>query len=360
MESLGATPALASPETIATAIDFAKKAGISDLYLQVYREGRAWFPSKVAGQEFLEKARSPKFDPLTLAIDYAKKSGIRVHAWINAFNLGLNANAKILQDRGRDLLLTDNIGTRIDAFSDEGVPPDSRGEYFCLDAPKLWLDPSDSRVREYLRILVGELFAAYPELSGLHLDFFRYPYFLPMQPSSRIGCGFEFGYGEAARAAFERETTNSAAFIEDKRGALRPKNQEVSLQWDQWRRRGIGDYLPLFRSVIGKKRVLSSAVLAWPERAYFTAYQNWRTWLAEEMLDDACLMAYTGDDELFSHLIRQACAFQKGRSSVVAGVGVYLLKDSEQLNRQKEIAKECGAKGEIIFSYENLRKLGRF
>lgn len=358
LESLGANPALAEREGLVEAVRFAKEAGVTDLYLQIYREGRAWFPSQIAGQEHLKLCLDRGHDPLGEALALAEQNHLRVHAWINVFNLGRNSGAKILHDHGNDILLTDNCGIRVDAYTDNGKPPDSRADFFVLDAPKLWLDPAAPAVKEYLGTLAQEIFSSYPTFSGLHLDFFRYPYFLPMQPSSRIGCGFEVGYGAQTMKSFEATLGEEGAFILDEKKALRPASEGISLRWDCWRREQIESYLVRFRSALPKGAGLSVAALAWPDRAYFTAYQNWRRWLTEDAIDQACLMAYTADDELFSFLIRQAVAFQGARSAVIAGAGVYLHSHADQLARQICSAQAAGAKGALIFSYENLRKKG--
>ncbi|MBN8548014.1 MAG: family 10 glycosylhydrolase [Deltaproteobacteria bacterium] len=358
LESLGPSAALANPAELRAAMHYCQGLGVSDLYLQVYREGRAWFRSTVAGQEHLLPVLSSGHEPLRAALDLAASCGIRVHAWINAFNLGLNERAPILERSGPEVLLTDNCGTRLDVYSSEGKPPDARAEYFQLDAPKLWLDPSSPHVKQHLETVVSELFEAYPQFCGLHLDFFRYPYFLPMQPSSRIGCGFETGYGQDALQRFAEASGHSDGFKKDERGALRPIDETVSLAWDRWRRAEVGSYTNSFRKIIGAEKTLSVAAIAWADRAFFTAYQNWRQWLSEDSIDQACLMAYTADDELFSYLVHQAAAFQSAHSIVLGGAGVYLHRDAAQLAGQMHAASLAGAKGSLIFSYENLRKKG--
>jgi uncharacterized lipoprotein YddW (UPF0748 family) len=205
---------------------------------------------------------------------------------------------------------------------------------------------------------VAELLQAYPELSGVHLDFFRYPYLLPMKPSSRIRVGSEFGYGTDSLQRFAKECGIDDAFERDAHGALHPRSDEISLRWDSWRREQIERYLPGIRERLSAGQKLSVACLAWSDRAYLTSYQNWRRWLERGMLDVACLMAYSADDELFSYLVRQAAAFQSDRAALIAGIGAYLLRNVAQLQRQLEIAHECGAAGSVLFSYENVKRLG--
>lgn len=357
VESIGSSPALSTVAGLNEIFQQAKAFSTTDLYLQVYREGRSWYQSCLAGQEFYQACFRSGFEPLEEAFALAAKHSIRLHAWLNTFNLGLNNSARFLIEAGGSSeLLTDNRGTRIDAYSDSGSS--SAGDIFVLDAPKLWLDPASPRVRSYVRDVVSELIGRYPQFSGIHFDFFRYPYLLPMQPSSRIGVGFEFGYGESSLAAFRQECGIETGFHKDHSGALRPINDECSLAWDRWRRGRLDGYLEDTREIIGEDRALSVACLTWSDRAYHTAFQNWRKWLSTGMVNQACLMTYTSDDELFSYLVTQACAFQNPTASVIAGIGSYLLRDGFQLQNQMQCAKLAGARGEVLFSFENLKKKG--
>lgn len=355
VESLGAEPAIATPQGIDEVFSLASRFSVTDLFVQVYREGRAWFASRLAGQEFLTPCLNRGYEPLRALLDRAESQRIRVHAWMNVFNLGKNANASLLKNEGREVLLRDNFGVRIDAYGEDGSPPDRRAEFFSLDAPHLWLDPASVLVRERFLGTVSELLRAYPELSGVHLDFFRYPYLLPIKPSSRIRVGSEFGYGPDSLRRFANECGLEDAFERDPHGALHPRTDEISLRWDSWRREQVGRYLREIRERLSVGQRLSVACLAWSDRAYLTSYQNWRRWLESGIIDAACLMAYTADDELFSYLIRQAAAFQSERAAVVAGLGAYLLRDLAHLERQMDIAQRCGARGTILFSYENLK-----
>lgn len=357
VESLGPRPALSAPDSVRALIAYAASHEISDIYLQVYREGRTWFSSVHAGQEYYQSARSPAFEPLREAVTLAHDAGIRLHAWLNVFNLGLNQSAPILRQLGTEALLADNRGVSLDRYTDSGAPPDSRAQYFMLDAVKLWLDPSMPEVKRYILSIVEDALSAAPEIDGIHLDFFRFPYLLPMQPSSRISCGYEFGYGNGTRNRFMEAHNQPNAFIRDQHGDLRLAGDEVSLQFDRWRREAVTAYLPAIRAQLAKPQVLSVACLAWADRAFFTSFQNWRSWLLDGLVDQVCLMAYTADDELFNHLIRQACAFQTEMGSVIAGLGAYLHKEHAQTKRQQHSAVRLGARGWLLFSYENIRRM---
>lgn len=348
VEATGEGAALVSETALDTCLMHAERFGVSDLFIQVYREGRSWFDSRYADTEPFQAARRAGYDPLDKLIRKAASAAMRVHAWINVFNLGANAQAPILKDLGSQALQLDNAGRSVESYC-----ANSSTE-FSLDAPKYWLDPLHVQVHERLCALVGELLAQYPDLSGLHLDYIRYPYVLPIKPSSRVQVGFDFGYQPSSLSQFEKAQGRMGLFVE-KGGRLAPIDERISLAWDQFRRQAISKYVRDFRAKLRSGQTLSIAAMPWPERAFYTAFQNWRTWLLEDSINVACLMAYTADDEHFGHFLRQARSFEGKNSKLWGGIGAYLLADREQLERQIALASKLSA-APVIFSYRNVLK----
>lgn len=332
-ELSGFAEPLMSEERLEALFKNAVSWGVSDLYLQVFREGRAWYPSAKFEQ-------GCTWDTIGKALSLAKAHSIRLHAWINALNLGRNENSALLSTLGQDALLTDSTGVRIDQYSDSDAPPDERGKYFTLDAPKLWLDAGVPEVRAAISSVAKELVTLYPALYGVHLDFIRYPYLLPIRPGSGVPFGFDFGYGERTKLEYQKT------------------GGKTSLDWDNFRRGNIDELVAGIRSAIGNGYKLSTAVIAWPDRAYLSAFQNWRKWLLEEMVDQVCPMSYTSDMELFKYLCRQANSFTTARSKALAGIGVYHFRSEREIQNQIEIARSEGTMGHIIFSYGNLLERG--
>ena len=92
VQAEGANRTLDSAEKIKALVKRACTAGVTDIYAQVYRSGRAWFPTKLADDSPANRAGQ---DPLALLLDMASRGeeygcAIRVHAWINAFALARN------------------------------------------------------------------------------------------------------------------------------------------------------------------------------------------------------------------------------------------------------------------------------
>ncbi len=324
----------------------------SELFLQIYREGRSWFPSGLADPTPYHKCRDQLFDPLLELRKLCEHHNIKLHLWFNVFNLHSNFNAPVLLKNGLDILLTDNFGIRLDNYSSEGKPPGERGRYFSLDTPWLWLDPAAQEVQEYFYEIVREALSYVPGC-GVHLDFFRYPYLLPIKPSSRIPGGADFGYGQRSIERYQRDTDNHDPFNMGE--SLMPKNDQAAHSWDNWRRTQVTRYLQDLRVVLPHGTELSVAGIAWADRAYLSSFQDWRGWMLDRTVDKLCLMSYTQDMRLFEYLVRQALAFKSKGVKLYAGIGAYMLPSLEEIRAQEQIADKIGSDGSILFSYGNIK-----
>jgi uncharacterized lipoprotein YddW (UPF0748 family) len=336
----GSERALESPEKLAALVERAERLGVSDLFVQVHRGGRSWFPSTHADDAPWRamRARDPDGpDPLTDLIARAHAKGVRVHAWFNCLSLAMNRQPKVLASVGRGAILVDREGRSLLDYPDGNVPPPERS-YYELETPGLWLDPAVPGVVETLAGTVADLVRAAPELDGLHLDYIRYPFTLPMTPGSRFSLGLDFGYGEVAKARFAKE---NGGFT---RGDA----------WDAFRRARVRDLVAALRAPIPKTWRMSAAVMAYADRGYLTSFQDWRGWLDEGLLDFAVAMAYTRDDRLLRYQVR-ALRGGVGGERVWFGLGSWLFaSEPARMLEQIALAREVTPPGVVLFSYDAL------
>ena len=138
----GSRRVLDDPARIETLLRDVEQLGATDLFVQVYRGGRAWFDSTLADAGPFQKIRvATGLDTLALLIERAHEEGVRVHAWVNAMSLAGNRNVPILQALGRDAVLMDQHGRSILDYPKLEVPePDRR--YYRMGTPAVWLDPA--------------------------------------------------------------------------------------------------------------------------------------------------------------------------------------------------------------------------
>ncbi len=352
VEAEGPNRILEARSHLEAMLQAAAEMGVQDLFLQVYRGNRAWYASSFADEApFRTTLTRGGYDPLAFVLARAHAKGIKVHAWMNLFNLGRNLEAPILKRVGQGAVLTDSRGRSLLQY-----PNLQPGDGFTLDTPGLWLDPANPEVQTFLTRLILELLDRYPTLDGLHFDYIRYPYTVPMIPGSRHrNGGLDFGYGEETIGRFKAETGLDAWRAKE--------DLAVAEAWDGWRREQLTGFVKKLRTLVKQRHpriVLSAALLPWMDRAYLTAFQDWRRWMEEGLLDMAIIMNYTRDGRLARYISRQSVAF-RGKGKISIGLGAYLFDEPQGLLQQIEEAKREGADGIVLFSYENLlRKNGFF
>ncbi|MCH2171102.1 family 10 glycosylhydrolase [Myxococcota bacterium] len=344
----GSQRVLENPPLVEEMLRDAERLQVTDLIVQVYRGGRAWFDSSLAdATPYRRAAQIAGQDPLANLVRRAHDRGIRVHAWVNVLSLANNRDAPLVRDLGRDAVMVDRRGRSILDYPSLDVPmPDRR--YYRMGTPAVWIDPAAPGVADRLVETFSELMQRYPELDGLHLDYIRYPDVLPFSPGSRFGVGLDFGYGAASRKRFEKETQLRAPLGDNLGNANR---------WDTWRREQVTALVARIRESMLRNQpnaVLSAAVWAYPDRAYLALGQDWRGWLDAGTLDLAIPMAYTLDDHLLREQVQGFAGLPKG-DRIWVGLGSWLFaKNPQRALRQLEIVRDHGASGEALFSWDSI------
>ena len=358
VQAEGANRTLDSPDRIRALVQQARATGVTDIYAQVYRSGRSWFTTSLADDAPAQRFQQ---EPLALLLDLASQGQdhgcpIRVHGWINAYALAKNENAPIIQDLGEQAVLRDQYGRSLLDYPASGAPEWAKG--FGLGTRGIFLDPGNPAVRQRIIDLAAHLVRNYPRLAGVHLDYIRYPYAVPISPGSRFEPRLDFGYNQGSVSRFEQESGRTAP-----RADAQATGADAGA-WDDWRRgqvtaavRGVYDATKEIRQDV----VISAAVLPWAERAYLSAFQDWRGWLEGGFLDKAVVMNYTEDEHLAAQISRSVLAAKqvKGENGptgqVVIGLGAYKFMDQPAgLWRQWGDAQEAGADGVALFSYDQM------
>jgi uncharacterized lipoprotein YddW (UPF0748 family) len=344
----GARRVLDDPQRIPGLIADAKALGATDLFVQVYRGGRAWYDSALADATPWRRARDASgVDPLAQLLEQAGAAGLRVHAWVNVLSLSQNPRAPIVAQLGRDAVLVDRRGRSLLDYPAFEVPPPDR-TYYRMGTPGVYLDPGAPGVAEWLVALFGELVTRYPALSGLHLDYIRYPDVLPFVPGSRFGVGLDFGYGAPSRERFVQETGKRAPF----------RDSIVNADaWDDWRRERV---TALVREIARAARTqrpgitMSAAVWSYSERAYLTLQQDWIAWLEEGSLDFAVPMAYTRDDRLLRYQAEHFAGLPIA-DRIWVGLGTWLFAgEPQRALAQIRLVQSAGVRDIALFSYDSI------
>ncbi len=272
---------------------------------------------------------------------------------MNVLSLSHNREAPILAELGSAAVHVDRKGRSIlDYPEGYDLPEPDRG-WLRAGTPGIYLDPAAPGVAEKLVATFEELVRNYPALDGLHLDYIRHPGVLPFVPGSRFGVGLDYGYGEASRKRFQRETGVPGPYAND--AAPDGARLRNTTRWDDWRRDKVTELVERIgaaTAALQPELRLSAAVIAYVDRAYLSLAQDWRRWIDDSLIDFAVPMIYTKDDRLFGYQI-DALGHDARAERIWAGIGVWLF-DSRPQRAARQVALAQGAKlaGDVLFSYD--------
>ncbi|HMO18035.1 MAG TPA: family 10 glycosylhydrolase [Oligoflexia bacterium] len=339
VEAEGVVRPLSNPQEFSKLLLTLDSHRITDVYVQIYRRGRAWFPSKVADNSPYLENQLINFDPLKELLSFCEQKNIRVHAWVNALRLGEDHDLPFLKQVGRDAVLVDGGGRSL--FDNNG-----KGVEGCRpDTPGIWLDPLHEEVKDHLVTVLRELTELYPTLSGVHYDYLRYPYSIKGEAKERLpDCGQFIGKREFEKKQGSRGALISSAICRECQSA---SNEEAG---------GIAELLRSLRDVVKERDAnleISSAVLPDPYLAQKNTRQDWSNWLNHGLLDSVVSMNYTKDKAQFFKNAKLASKASKGK--IMIGLGAWLaLRQPSLLADELDSIKFIEKEGVVLFSYANL------
>jgi len=336
---------LYSKEGVNKLIAQCKKAKINEIYLQFLQSGNAYYDSRICDRsKYDQMVKAAGMDTLDLLLREAQENNIKVFAWVNLLSLGQNEKADILNKFGNSVLTRDQYGRP------SKTEPKMELDKYYLREEQIFLEPGDPRVEEYVLNIINEIINRYPLISGLHLDYSRYPSPVPFIPGSRfMKFGLTYGYGAKNVERFKEKTGLNA---------LEPLNNEDEyLAWDNWKRQQVTELVRKVSSLVKVKSaelLVSCAVIPLTERAYSNAFQDWSTWLEEGIIDYAVLMAYTKDNQFAKEIVKSSLG-HRGKGKIYIGMGLFLMKNSPDLffNQYKMIT-ELKPDGIVFFSIDDL------
>jgi len=201
-------------------------------------------------------------------------------------------------------------------------------------------------VQAHVADLWTEIARRYP-VDGMHFDYVRYP-----------SAAFDY-----SADALERFRAWTKPRLDAERAARLDRARErdplawpeaLPEAWDDFRREQVTTLVErVYRRVkeIRPGLVVSAAVFSDPDDAYAHRFQDWRGWLERGVVDVVAPMAYSPDDGRFRDHVTRAVDAAVDPRRVWAGIGAWQTGFDGTV-RKIEIAREVGAGGVLLFSYD--------
>jgi uncharacterized lipoprotein YddW (UPF0748 family) len=310
-----------TPEDIAAIMRNCAALGANTVLWQVRGEGTVMYRSSLEPWAAEYAYRDPGFDPLAVAVQEARRNGLRIEAWINLMP-------------GWKGVRPPPIGNQLYFTHPAWFLYDARGRRQALTDHYVSLNPCDPEVRNYLVAVCQELVTRY-DISGLHLDYAR----------------FAWDKTKNAITLFPRDARTLALYYQETR--RRPDDDPAA--WDAWRARQLTRLVADIRAMVRSTQprcTVTAAVRANPQDGYREYLQDALGWARAGYVDALMPMAYTPDAGQFARDVtayRAACPGVR----IVPGIGLYMLKDAGALRAQLAQCQSWG--GDMaLFSCESL------
>jgi uncharacterized lipoprotein YddW (UPF0748 family) len=347
---------LTTPERIRALVHSARDHGFNTLLVQVRGRGDGYFRK---GLEPLasDLARQPeRFDPLATVLETARAAGLRVHAWVNV-NLVSSAvdlptaRDHIVNRRPAWLMVPRDLAQElaaVDVDSPAYVGKLARWtRSHSAEVEGLYASPIVPAAAAHVEAVVRDLAGRYA-VDGIHFDYARYP-------------NDRFDYSREAIAAFRSHIRPRLA--DPVRRALDAEQATDLLAYPdglpaEWRAFRVARMTALMQRLRGAVKASRPAALVTAatapdvREAATRRLQDWSAWLADDIIDAVCPMAYTQDAARFAEQIAQAREAAAGRL-LWAGIGAYRLSPAQTIEHI-QTARKLGADGVILFSYDSI------
>ena len=334
---------MTSPESIQRVVSLAERYGFNTILAQVRGRGDAYYRSSLEPRAQALAGQPADFDPLRMLIDEARPRALQVHAWMNVFYVWSESR---LPRSAQHLVVR----------RPEWIARDLRNRYQMTTRGRvegIYMCPSNPNLRAHTLKVYAEVAQRYPQLDGIHLDYVRYP-------------NEEYCYCSGCLARFRttvyKQVSAQRAHALDRqtrRGNRLAWVQALPNEWNRWRRQQVSLFVQAFQKQsrqINPRLILSSAVWPQPQLARERKLQDWQDWFQRGWLDVLFPMAYERDTGVFEQRIRTVLALAEGRP-VVAGVGAWLISPESARNKIR-VARQLGARGYCLFSYDSITQLG--
>lgn len=317
-----ASTALDSKDNVKAMVTTCKAAGINNIFVVVYNNGRTIYPSSVMqgliGIRQLERYAGR--DPLQECIDEAKLVGIKVHAW---FEYGFSSSYSA-------------SGGLIVASKPSWAARDVNGQLVVKNGFD-WLNGIHPEVQQFMVDLFKEVVTNY-NVDGVQGDDR-----LPAMPST---------------GGYDTYTTN---LYKSENGGATPPGNSADAGWIKWRANKLNSFVKRLRNEVkGLKPSIQFTMSPSPYPFSINEYlQDWPTWVDSSWIDAVMPQCYRYTINDYDAVLTQQKNYYKN-PNVLFYPGVLVksgstIQSDGLMSQFIQSNRNNGFKGEVFFFYEGVK-----
>ncbi|WP_293160745.1 family 10 glycosylhydrolase [Okeania sp. SIO2C9] len=322
-----------SERGLAMVFDRLAAAGINTVFFETLNAGYTIYPSNVAPRQ---NPLTISWDPLESAVKLARERNMEIHAWIWTFATGNKAHNRALGQPDSYL------GPVISAHPD-WVMTDKRGRKRHPSDGKVYIDPANPYVRQYLLRIIDEIASRY-QVDGIQLDYIRYPFQNP-------GRNFSYGYSTTSRQQFQRLHGVDPMKISS-------RDRQNMWKWTEFKINQVNSFVAETSRFLKQKyprMILSAAVFPFPRHERFDKIQqDWDTWVLRGDIDLLTPMTYALDTNRFQQITQPLTSTRVlGSTLITPAVKLLNLPEIVAVD-QIQASRDLPTGGYIIFAAERI------
>lgn len=284
-------------------------------------------------------------DYLSAFVACCKEYGIEVHAWVENFYSGINSNSGVVKQHPEWIMYNDD-GSYLQRL--EG------GAY-------IFIDPANKEVQDTLIDFYNDLFKKNPDVTGLNLDYIRYPVSNRSQDTGYTEAAMKEFYESLGKEFTEAQLADTKKMINKfkklfDKAYLYGGQSEADANYNAWvkyRTDVITDFVRRIKDEVKEPNdiILSTAVFASIAESLDSKKQDWQEWFRNGWIDIATPMAYYKSYSVVETNVKtmislggNTCHYYTGLASSYSGLPAWQNKEFI------EASYKAGANGYVIFS----------
>lgn len=324
--------------SVDSVFSFAVKNNINKLFYQVRYRGDALYNSNLVPKH--EKLDS-LFDPLNYILQKTDSTDIEIHAWFNTYILW-SSDKKPVDKNHLYFNCDECFEVDLNGKSDISIP---LHQIHSKSWEGIYLSPLNPDVNTHLLNVVNELILNY-KIHGIHFDYLRY------QDNF-------YGYNRFGLNEFENKYSINPidlkrGIISERFGYSKSYVDSMKINWEKFKSSKITEFVRSIKYLLLSNSLdlkVSAAVKPDILEAKYRWYQDWESWINEDIIDFCVLMNYYDNFEKYNNINRIINSKNLDKDKISIGISVFN-QNQTMISNKILLSRFEGFKKFALFPYE--------